>query len=417
MIRKSFLLMIALILLLPCAFAQQSGNLNNGGFVLTENDSIYLALTDGLWQINPGETPVKIEDGPVSMLQACGGRLYYLKDQYICDSYGFTSLVSQTPVSCLMDGTDKKLLGPDRAVGSRLTYSDDAGKIMEMDVYIGYQSFTVYGDSIYYLSNSDIPGEYVCTGEYGNGEAPLVITGKYESGIALFKCGLNGENTQMLTGPIGNSVACMAIDNGKIYIAAGYQDTIYAYNYVDYSIYSLDGEKLSSFQNTYRDSESPLKSEAGEFYHIPNAVLPFEDNMLVSLSDSEGDFVANQLFMLEPDGNLTKLAIEQQYVPSVLSDSSIYYVGSASRTNFYDESISYADSFGIYRKGVHEDGAGVKLCPIRYDGFAFNLKIAVSGDYVYFKGETGEVFRAHTETGETEKFIQTGFVKASSVER
>ncbi len=414
--RGLFFITVLILLFAFISIAQEDGNLNNGGFVLTESETVYLALKDGLWMLKSGTAPERIEDGPVSMLQAHDGRLYYLKDQYGEDEYGFISLIDQTPMSCLMDGTDKKQIGISRAVGSRFDYSGENGEIMEMDVYIGYQNFTVHQGHIYYLSNSGIGGEYVCTGEYGNGEGTLSITGKYESGIALFKSDLNGENTVILTNSIGNSIAAMAIDNDKIYLAAGYQDTIYAYNYVNYSILSLDGEVLSEFENSLKDPENPLKSDSGEFYHITNAVLPYGDHMLVSLGDSEGDFVASQLFELDHEGNLTKIAIEQQYVPSVLSNGKIYYVGSASQTNFYDESIHYADSFGIYVKGADEEGAGVKLCPIRYDGFAFNLRIAVSGEYVYFKGETGEVFRAHTETGETEKFIETGFVKSSAIE-
>ena len=414
---KLFLLSFLLIFLTLSAFSEAPGNLNNGGFVLTEGENVYLADTKGLWLITESAPPLLIEEGPVSMVQSYDGRIYYLKDLYGEDLYGFTSLVSQTPYSCLPDGTDKQQLGESRAVGNRFEYTGENGEIMEMDLYAGYQCFTVYDGFLYYLTNSGLPGEYVCTGEYGNGGGTLSVTGKFSSGIALFRSDLSGENTVQLTGPIGNSIACMAIENDRIYLAAGYQDTIYAYNYVNYFIYSMDGEIISEFRNTLKDPENPLKSDAGEFYHIPNAVLPCGEDMLVSLADSEGDFVASQLFRLDSNGIMTKIAIEQQYVPSLLSDGKVYYAGSASSTNFYDDLINYADSFGIYVKGADEEGAGVKLCPIRYDGYAFNLKISISGNYIYFKGETGEIFRAHTETGETEKFTNTGFIKASAVGR
>lgn len=414
---KLTVLFCILFLLSLSAFSECPGNLNNGGFVLTEGENVYLADAQGLWMLSASASPVLIDEGPVSMLQAHDGRIYYLKDLYGEDLYGFTSLIDQTPMSCLPDGSDKQQLGQSRAVGNHFDYDGENGEIMEMDMYIGYQNFTVYDGHIYYLSNSGIPGEYICTGEYGNDEGTLAITGKFKSGIALFRSDLNGENTVQLTDTIGNSVAGMAIENDRIYLSAGYQDTIYAYNYVNYSILSLDGEVLCEIKNTLKDPENSLKSDAGEFYHIINAVLPYGDDMLVSLADSEGDFVASQLFKLDKDGKLTKIAIEQQYVPSVLSGGKIYYVGSASQTNFYDDSLNYADSFGIYVKGADEEGAGIKLCPIKYDGFAFNLKISVSGGYVYFRGETGEIYRAHIETGETDKFTQSGFIKASAVER
>lgn len=414
---RLFFLFLLLILLSFSVYSECPGNLNNGGFALTEGENVYLANSQGLWLIPKSASPLLIEEGPVSMVQAHAGRIYYLKDLYGEDLYGFTSLIEQTPMSCLMDGTDKKQIGQSLAVGSRFDYEGENGEIMELDMYIGYHNFTVRDGFIYYLANSGIPGEYVCTGEYGNNEGTLSITGKYESGIALFRCDLDGKNTQMLTDVLGNSIAAMAIENDRIYLASGYQDTIYAYNYVDYRILSTEGEVICKFTNTLKNPKNPLKSDAGEFYHITNAVLPFGDSMLVSLSDSEGDFVASQLFKLDQNGNLTKIAIEQQYVPSLLYDGKIYYVGSLSQTNFYDDSINYADSFGVYVKGSDEEGAGVKLCPIKYDAFAFNLKIALSGDFVYFKGETGEIFRAHIETGETEKFTQSGFVKASAIER
>lgn len=411
---KRFFAFLSLFLFAFTAFSQESGNLNNGGFALSVENSIYISDNESLWRIEEGSAPEKIEEGSVSMLQAYDGRLYYLINEYQEDEFGFTSLKSQTPCTMLPDGTDKRLIGESLPVGSTFDFE---GETMLLDAYIGYQGFTVYKGNIYYLANSGIGGKYVCTGDYGNGDGKLSVTGKYESGIALYRCGLNGENTTRLTDVIGNSACAFAIENDKIYLSSGYQDTIYAYNYVNYSILSLEGEVLSVFKNTFKEEDNPLKSDAGEFYHIPNALLPFEDQMLVSLSDSEGDFVASQLFSLDSFGNMKKIAIEQQYVPSVLSGGSIYYVGSASLTNFYDDSINYADSFGIYRKGADEEGPGVRLCPIRYDGFAFNLKISVLLDYVYFKGETGEVYRCHTESGETEKFTESGFVKASSFER
>ena len=68
--RRLIILCVALTLLFSGAFAEQAGNLNNGGFVFTQEDCVYLASSDGLWMISSGKSPEKIEDGPVSMLQA-----------------------------------------------------------------------------------------------------------------------------------------------------------------------------------------------------------------------------------------------------------------------------------------------------------------------------------------------------------
>ena len=169
---------VFLMLFTFTAIAQKSGNLNNGGFVLTQSDRVYIASSDGLWMLLASSSPVLIEEVPVSMLQAHDGRLYYLKDLYGTDLYGFTSLIDQTPMNCLPDGSDKKQIGQNRAVGSRFEYSGDNSEIMEMDVFIGYQSFTVYDGRIYNLSNSGLPGEYV----YFKGQTGKIFRAHTETG-------------------------------------------------------------------------------------------------------------------------------------------------------------------------------------------------------------------------------------------
>ena len=172
---KKIVSLLTLIFAVFSAFAQENGNLNNGGFVFSEKETVYLADGNALWMLKNNKDPVMIEEGPVSMLQAYDGRLYYLKDRYGEDTYGFTSLIDQTPMSCLMDGTDKKCIGASRAVGSHFDFAGETSPFMELDMFIGYQNFTVYDGYIYYLSNSGISGEYECTGKYGYGEETLSI--------------------------------------------------------------------------------------------------------------------------------------------------------------------------------------------------------------------------------------------------
>ena len=79
------------------------------------------------------------------------------------------------------------------------------------------------------------------------------------------------------------------------------------------------------------------------------------------------DWVEESRALMQPDkvlwidGTETQLALEQYYTPSILTDTTLYYVGSSNQTNFYDDSPEYLSSLGIYRKDLNETGLGVRL--------------------------------------------------------
>jgi len=409
----SFLIVLAVCTACSGAFAASPGNLNNGSFLVQNEDHLYIATQNGILRTDlSGRNAVRIETSPASMLQFYEGRLYYLSDLYGEDLFGDVHVIAQTPMSCLPDGSDKRILGEEKALGEIYEYPENENDSFLMDSFIGYRNFTVYDGSLYYLANSNEAGTYVCSDVLTdeNGDPFLFsIEGEYNFGIALYKSDLNGENVSKLTDVIGNRIACMAIQDGRIYLAGGYADTVYAYNHVNYSVLTLSGETLTAYENTY-PSEISITCDKGSFYHITEAVLPMGDELLASLSDSEGDFVSSRLTRLSPDGASETLALEMGFVPSLLDGSTLYYTGSASETVFYNDEINYSDSYGIYRKDVNEQGAGVRIAAIPYDDQVYGISILKEGEYVYYALRSGEIHRVHVETGEHSVFTDKGFI-------
>lgn len=410
-------LLIALCAIMACgsALAQTPGNLNNGAFTEQYENSLYIALEDGIWKTDlDGKNAALICEGRASYLQVYDGRLYYVRDVYGENEYGEVRLMEQTPMSCLLDGGDNKQLGEARKVGYSANYPEEEFGFIERDEYVGYRCFTVYDGYIYFLGNSDEGGRYTCAGtwydENDNAETQSV-DGVYYAGIKLYRMEPDGSKLTPLTGVIGNDTARMAIADGKIYLAGGYMDTVYAYNYVNYMILDIQNNTLERFVNPVKDREN-LYSDAGEFYHNVSAVLPDGGNMLLSLFDSEGDFIASQLNRLTPSGELSLLVIEQEYVPSIVMGSDLYYVGSASTTNYYEDGLNYADSLGIYRKDLTEAGMGIKLVALPFTDFMYSFRMNVTGDYVYYIGNTGLLYRVGTEGGALQALTDAGFERA-----
>ncbi len=405
-------LCLSLVLFSCSAFAQSVGNLNNGGFIENGGDRLFIASEDGIYSIGlNGEDAQKIVEGRASMLQFVDGRLYYLAEVYSEDEYGDIGLTSQEPMTCLPDGSDAKSLGEAKKVGYEYEFPEVDDDPFGLDVHVGYRGFTVVGDSIYFLANSGEGGSYECSGIYfdeNDEEQTMTLGGTYKSGIKLYKAAIDGTNVEALTDVIGNSVACFAVDGDRIYLCGGFADTVYAYNYVNYSILALDGTVQTAYTNP-DDGRENLSSDMGEFYHIPSAVLPYGDDMLVSLSDSEGDFVASQLNRVTPVGDTQVIAIEQEYVHSITDGNALYYVGSAATSNSYDDSLNYAETLGIYRKDVTESGLGVKLTALPFTDFMYDFSMSLLGNYVYYRGDSGLVYRVPALGGELNILTDTGF--------
>lgn len=417
---KPFVFILCLILLLTAvpALAQSPGNLNNGAFVEADGDDLFIALQSGIVRLQADGISAQISTDRASMLQLVGGRLYYLAENWGTDEYGDLRKLGETPVSCLPDGSDRRVLGEERKLGEVYDFGDD-DSTRNIDMLIGYRCFTVAQDAIYFLGNTNEGGTYTCYGTYEDedGQEEIsAVAGNYQNGIALFCMDINGQNLRALTGVLGNDCAQLALDGNRLYLATGYQDTVFAYDYVNYTIMDVDGHVLSVFERNELGREN-LYSDVGKFYHISNAVLPFGDSMLVSLADSEGDFIATRLTRVDANGTETQLALEQYYTPSILLDTTLYYVGSSSENNFYDDSPEYLASLGIYRKDLNEAGLGVRLVALPNTSFLYDFSMCVLGDYVYYRGATGDIYRTPVVGGESFVYTENGFVNAASVEK
>lgn len=375
------------------AAAQTAANLNGGGFVEADRDSLFVAEKDGIYRVD-GAQSERIFEGRASMLQFFDGKLYFISETYEIDEFGDAEKTFETPACILPDGSGLTFLGEPRPFQPFSDYDDSDADAARVDRRVGYAGFTVKDGSVFYLANSGIGGEYECRfrwyGEDGSEETETRRV-RFEDGIALYRMDTDGRNPVRLTEPIGNSVAHMSVSDGRIYLAGGWQDVIYAYSFVNYLILDTDGNELLRFENP--DAELPFTSDAGRFYHIPEAVLPFGDDMLVSLSESEGDFIASQLFRLTAEGEMSLIALEQYFVPSVLENRTLYYVGSNSDTIYADASADYAASLGIYRKDITETGVGAKLTFLPDGEYMYRFNLNVLDGTVFFRGTDARVHR------------------------
>ena len=412
MLKRLFVLLLLLVFCLPAASAQTGGNLPSGAFVETCEEGIFLALNDGVYRLNAqGQSPVKISSDRASMLQWVGGRLYYLAEEWGEDEYENITLLAQTPVSCLPDGSDRRELGESRAISSVFDWPDEDSKFWRIDSYVGYRDFTVTDSYIYFLGNAEISGRYECAANWLDENDKVYTvreTGEYRNGIVLYRMDANGENLTALTGCVGNSVAHIAVKDGSICLAGGYADTVYAYNFVNYAVLDADGNLLAQF-HAPQNEEPVFVSDAGEFYHITDAVYPDDGGMIVSLSNSEGDFVASSLCRLSPDGTLSQLALEYGFVPAVMDGNTVYYVGSASENVYFDDSDAIAQTVGVYRKDADESGLGAKLASLPDPESLYQFRICVSGGYVYMKDGGGTVRRVSVNGGSVSLFGDNGF--------
>ena len=415
---SAFILCLALLLTAVPAMAQSAGNLNNGAFVDTDGNDLFFATQSGILRLQADGTSTQISTDRASMLQLVGGRLYYIAEGWGADEYGDVRKLSETPVSCLPDGSDRRVLGEERKLGEVYDFGDD-DSTRNIDMLIGYRSFTVTENGVFFLGNTHESGSYTCYGTYENEDGQdetTEIAGNYQNGIALFRMDTDGQNLRALTGVLGNDCAQLALDGNRLYLATGYQDTVFAYDYVNYTIMDTDGNVLSTFTRGESEREN-LYSDVGNFYHIPNAVLPFGDSMLSSLADSEGDFIATRLTRIDADGTEAQMVLEQYYTPSILVDTTLYYVGSSSESNYYNDTPEYIASLGIYRKDLNEDGLGIRLVALPNTSFLYDFVMCVLGDYVYYRGTTGDIYRTPVTGGESFVYTENGFVNAASVNK
>ena len=390
---KRFLLLFLACLIPLSAFAQTASNLNGGGFVEAGEGVLFAAASDGIYRVEGGRSE-RVFEGRASMLQFWNGRLYFLSEAYGQNEFGDWAKVSETPFSVLPDGSDLRCLGEARPYRADADFDDSKPDLPRADRLVGYAGFTVTDDGIYFLGNAELYGQYECRFTWYESDGSVQTTSasaRYENGIALYRMDADGRSLARLTDALGNATARMAVEDGKIYLACGWQDVIYAYNFVNYMILDADGNELVRFRNP--DAELPFSSDAGAFYHIPEAVTPFGDDMLVSLSESEGDFVASQLFRVTAEGDMSLVALERYFVPSVLDGRALYYVGSDSDTIYYDDSTDSAASLGIYRKSVDEVGSGIKVTFLPDGEYMYRFQMNALDGTVYFRGSDGRIRR------------------------
>ena len=392
-----------LIALLLCGAAlaaspadSASQNISAGGIAAVGTDGALYFSLNGLQRMDPNGGVVTLFDGEVSRLQYANGALYFVASTSTND-YGDAM---ETPYRLDADGSITAI-GETLHVGDECEFNDQ-GSLDFYDTYAGYHDMTVYGDHIYYISNSGVGGEYQTIAEgWGGVDGETRYTTRYNSGLSLFRMDLDGGNKTELISGLGNGMCCMAIAGDRIAVNSCFRNGVYAYDFTNFMLYDMDGKLIKTVANSAGNALS-LRMEGQAFTVIVGSIRTDGENIYASLCDSEGDFASSRLVNVENVN--ADIAIEAWYTPALWYGDELIYVGSDAETTFWDECME-----GTTRL-IRRDAAGnetVLAClPADYQNYA--MTTALLGDMLYLR--TGEhLLRVNLTDGVIEEYNGSSF--------
>lgn len=392
-----------LIALLLCGAAlaaspadSASQNISAGGIAAVGTDGALYFSLNGLQRMDPNGGVVTLFDGEVSRLQYANGALYFVASTSTND-YGDGM---ETPYRLDADGSITAI-GETLRVGDECEFNDQ-GSLDFYDTYAGYHDMTVYGDHIYYISNSGVGGEYQTIAEgWGGMDGETRYTTRYNSGLSLFRMDLDGGNKTELISGLGNGMCYMAIAGDRIAVNSCFRNGVYAYDFTNFMLYDMDGKLIKVVSNPEGNALG-LCMEGQAFTVIVGSIRTDGENIYASLCDSEGDFASSRLVNVE---NINAdIAIEAWYTPALWYGDELIYVGSDAETTFWDECME-----GTTRL-IRRDAAGnetVLAClPADYQNYA--MTTALLGDMLYLR--TGDrLLRVNLTDGGIEEYNGSGF--------
>lgn len=368
-----------------------SGNINNGGYVVENNEYVVYSFQDALWSMKQdGSGRKKIYDGRCSSLNLWGDKVYFLAEKEEEDYMSGTYYV-RTPYSVKLDGSGLSVIGQPAAEKKySVSYRTDYETAEECTVTAGYRGFIVYDDYIYYIGDNERSGSYTCYARYEDGEE-LVQEVTYRNNTSIYRMKLDGTEVTELVQDLGNAYPVMCISDGKLYYALNYYNAYFGnYGFTKFFCSELDGTKQTEFPAVKSWEETVFDSDYGNYTEMLIGIQVSDGKLYVSCGDSEGEFPDSRFHLYDENiqGLGEKILEERCWNKTVVSDGQIY--ASTGGREWTDGRIPLTNRALAV---CGEDGQIIKLLKV-FDEETYGSEeyfnnlyydINVSGDWVYYR--------------------------------
>ena len=413
--KKILSFLLALLMLSGAALAEAdvvSGNASTGGIAAVDAGGALWFSMGGLRRLNPMGAVDAFGESSVRSIQYSGDTLYYVQrdeaegmDQYI------DTLWKIGP-----DGLPAQI-GPALPVYEYTEYDPDTWFISASTYYCGYADLTVYGDYIYYIGTDDVPGTYAANAQAW--DIPEPVETAYQGSSAVYRMNKDGSGLVKLISGLGNGQAHLAICNNRIAVSSAFRNPVYVYDFVNFMLYDLDGNRLETIANTTEERHSWIFKAEEEFTAIVNSIQTDGEKIYASLSESEGDFASSRLVDVSDYG--TNICIEAFYAPALMTDKGLFYVTADVEDTFWVEDMEYTT---VLRRRA-PDGTDTLLAHIPYNYIGYDMRMALLGDTLYLcirdlfqsyvvasreiDPEAGKLLRVDLNTGAVDELTELGF--------
>lgn len=412
---KKFLsIVLALLVFAGVAIAEGSvisGNISSGGIAAMDGEgSLWFGIENRLIRMKSDGSMEQLAEGDARYIQAAEDGVYYVLRSADPDAGVYDDACIDTLWHVGEDGLPVQI-GPSLPVRWLEEYDPEKGCVKSSTHYLGYTDMTVYGDYIYYIGTDDVPGTYITNATaWIEGEDGLVKA-SYDGSAAVFRMKKDGSGLKKLISGLGNSVAHMAIANDRVAVASSYRNAVYAYDFTNFMLYSMNGKHIKTFKNNTPGRHAGLYKEEEEFTVIVQGIQTDGEKIYASLSDSEGDFASSRLVDVE---NVDQtILIEAHYVPAIVTPGGIYYVTADVADTFWEEGMD--DTTALYHRAP--DGTVTLLAYLPRKYINFQMQMVLLGDTVYLRSQNlygaedkgSHLLRVRTKDRTVDELTEIGF--------
>ncbi len=413
--KKILSILLALLILSSAALAEAnvvSGNISTGGIAAMDANGALWFSMGGLKRLNPMGGVDSFTESSVRCLQYAGDALYYVQRD---EAEGMDEYID-TLWKIGQDGLPVQI-GPALPVYEHTEYDPETYNIAASTLHCGYADLTVYGDYIYYIGTDDTPGSYAADARSWGYDEP--VSANYEGSCAVYRMKTDGSELVKLIPGLGNAQTHMAIANGRIAVSSAYRNPVYVYDFVNFMLYDLQGNRLETILNTSPERHSWIYMEDAEFTTIVNSIQTDGERIYASLSESEGDFASSRL--VDVSAYDTIIAIEAFYAPALVTERGLFYVTADVEDTFWVEDMQYTT---VLRHRA-PDGTDKILAHIPHTYVGYDMRMALLGDMIYLCSrdffqsyivasrevdrEAGILLRIDLNTGAVDELTEQGF--------
>ena len=268
------------------AVGNLSGNINNGGYVVENEEYVFYSYQGVLWRIGQDGTGKRaLYEGECSSLNLWNDRIYFLlEEKKEGGDYGFYT--NRTPCRISLNGEDFETIGPTLPEDKvRVSYSEP----VKYGRTAAYRGFTVCDGYIYYIGSNGRAGSYSCSADYGDrtSQKQSVV---FVDNTSVYRMDPDGSNVTELIGNIGNASPQMCIDHGQLYYTISY----YNYYFSPYDFTRYCRADMKTWSTTELPVESSVRdvfnSDFGANTDYVLSIQIMDGKLYASFGDSEGEF-------------------------------------------------------------------------------------------------------------------------------